>query len=105
MQEEMMHCTEWREVLRMNEMEAKDWLKAISCTTIDGVCMEQRKEALHLGMQALEKQIPQNVVNQGGTPLSGYCPRCNAEVTKPSSPVGCKWCLQRVKWEGVEYGT
>lgn len=42
------------------------------------------------------------VVNQGGTPLSGYCPRCKAQLTKPSSPVGCKWCLQRLSWEGGE---
>jgi hypothetical protein len=52
--------------------------------------------------EALEKQIPQEVVNQGGTPLSGYCPRCNAQLTKPSSPVGCKWCLLRLKWEGEQ---
>lgn len=50
----------------------------------------------------LEKQIPQEVVNQNGTPVMGYCPRCNEQITKSSSPVGCKWCLQRLKWEGEQ---
>ena len=48
----------------------------------------------------LALRIPIKVLNQGGTPLSVDCPRCGAQITKPSSPVGCKWCLQRVKWEG-----
>lgn len=55
-------------------------------------------EAMEIAVESIEKQIPQEVVNQGGTPLSGYCPSCGEAVTKSSSPVGCKWCLQRVEW-------
>ena len=59
-------------------------------------------KSFNLSIKALEKQIPQEVVNQNGTPLSGNCPRCNAQLTILSSPVGCKWCLQRLKWEGEQ---
>lgn len=65
-------------------------------------CLLRSCNALTLAEQSLEKQIPQEVVNQGGAPLSGHCPRCNAELTKPSSPVGCKWCLQRLEWRDEE---
>ena len=51
-------------------------------------------------ISALELQMPQEVVNPNGIPLSGNCPRCNAQLTILSSPVGCKWCLQKLKWEG-----
>jgi len=53
-----------------------------------------------LSIKALEKQIPQQVKNQQGYPTWGYCPSCEKTVTKSDSPVGCKWCLQRLKWEG-----
>lgn len=58
--------------------------------------------SLVLAKEALELQSPQEVVNKNGTPLSGNCPRCNAQLTKPSSPVGCKWCLQKLKWRDEE---
>ena len=53
-----------------------------------------------MATDALEKQIPQEVKNQQGYPTWGYCPFCGEVITKSSSPVGCKECLQRVKWEG-----
>lgn len=61
---------------------------------------EEMDLALNMSIKALEKQIPQPVTNQQGIPLWGYCPSCGETVTKSSSPVGCKWCLQRVEWEG-----
>lgn len=42
------------------------------------------------------------VAHQQGMPLWGYCPSCDAKVTKTGSPVGCKWCLQRVIWRDEE---
>ncbi len=84
--------------MTMTEQEAKEQLEAFfqyDLTIYEEISVRR-------GIKALEKQIPQEVVNQGGTPLSGHCPRCNAELTKPSSPVGCKWCLQKLKWEGEQ---
>lgn len=84
----------------MNEQEAIKKLGMYSSTNGSGQCTDkEHKEAKRIAIRALELQIPLDVVNQNGIPLSGYCPRCGAELTKPSSPVGCKWCLQRVKWK------
>ena len=33
----------------------------------------EQKQAFSISIEALEKQIPQEVVNQNGTPLFGYC--------------------------------
>lgn len=69
----------------MTKQEAKDWLEAISCTTIDGVHKKQRKEALFMGMQALEKQIAKKPKKQTWKLLldDGWeyeCPSCGAAI-------------------------
>ena len=73
----------------MTEQEAKDWLKAISCTMIDGVCLEQRKEALFMGMQALEKQIAKKLHNY-------YCPICRYYFEDGEPHKYCPECGQRL---------
>lgn len=96
----------------MTEIEAKDWLKAISCTTIDGVHKEQRKEALFMGMQALEKQMPKEPQKLKNELLikEGWeyaCPSCKCAVgVNKKDPLDltqhepyCQECGQKLLWD------
>ena len=108
-EEGLLHGTQIanKRVNNMTEIEAKNFLKAISCTMKEGVCIEQRKEALFMGMQALEKQIPKKPDLEG----DGYdndgnlvydtwiCPNCEKhyEVDYDNYDY-CPNCGQKLKW-------
>ena len=51
-----------------------------------------------IAIDALELQTPKEPINQQGDPLFGYCPNCGFAVYKWLNRVGCKECLQRLKW-------
>ena len=55
-------------------------------------------EALKLAAKALDLQVEKEPINQQGDPLFGYCPTCGSAVYKWLNRVGCKECLQRLKW-------
>lgn len=87
----------------MTEIEAKDWLKAISCTTIDGVHKERRKEALFMGMQALEKQIakkPIVTVIENTNCRWVRCSCCNETLVwmYPKPMNYCQNCGTKLDW-------
>lgn len=52
--------------------------------------------------EAKEKQIAKQPTNKQGNPLWGYCPSCKKPISKGDSPIGCKWCLQRVDWRNED---
>lgn len=86
----------------MTEIEAKELLEQLPVYRYEQeVQMYQHSDvfnALDLGINALEKQIPMKPTNIQGNPLWGYCPSCNKAIDKSGSPIGCKHCLQRVDW-------
>lgn len=61
--------------------------------------VEKQVEIQQVTINALEKQIPKQPTNKQGNPLWGYCPSCKKAIDKSGSPVGCKYCLQRLTWE------
>ena len=63
--------------------------------------------AKQMGAYALEKQIPQKVIEKvdelndkeyNGLIKRLYCPNCHNEIDEYNSPVGCKFCLQTLDW-------
>lgn len=77
----------------MTEQEAKEWLE---CIVYEEAPKTQR--AMLLGIKVLEKHIPKKAEHIQGNPLWGYCPTCKKSISKGDSPIGCKWCLQRLDW-------
>lgn len=96
----------------MTEQEAKDWLKAISVTTEKGTCIEQRKEALFMGMQALEKQIPKKPNIEGDGYADGHlvydtwiCPNCEKDYEIDYDDYDyCPNCGQKIDKSVFDWG-
>ena len=93
----------------MTALEAKDWLKAISATITNGACIEQRKEALFIGIKALNLQIPVEPRYKGKfddeykelIPCEAECPICGYEFEfgtwNDEENHHCV-CGQKIKW-------
>ena len=91
----------------MTAQEAIVWIKAISAVQKDGIhknSLLQRKEALHMAIQALEKQIPKkphkiNIANtswcKGG--IRFECPACHKFLGYRELTY-CGLCGQKLDW-------
>ena len=56
-------------------------------------------DALKMAVIALDLQVAKQPIRQQGNPLFGYCPNCGTAVYKWLNRIGCKECLQKLKWE------
>lgn len=89
----------------MQTQEAIEWIKAISAVQKDSIHKSsylQRKEALHMAIQALRKQIPKKLTDlskvrdhEGYVGLIGKCPCCG-EILEEDT-VYCD-CGQKLDW-------
>lgn len=92
----------------MTVQEAIEWLKAINAVQKESVhksSLLQRKEALHMAIEALEKQIPKKVIyrdNCGNeTPYQSRCPKCYEAINDTWYWAGeswCPYCGQKLDW-------
>ena len=91
----------------MTVQEAIDWLKAISVTLgindFHKSSVLKRKEALHMAIESMKKQIPKKPI-EDDTSYSGYkCPTCNSNIYQLRShnimqTPYCIFCGQALKW-------
>ena len=65
--------------------------------------VEDYKQALELGVKALEKQIPKNPITHSNTNRAD-CPCCGATVRGIKNPFGdwCSNCGQKLDWSDEE---
>ena len=62
----------------------------------DGKCVQ---EAFEMAINALDILTPKEPIRQQGNPLFGYCPNCGSATYQWLNRMGCKECLQRLKWQ------
>ena len=77
---------------------------------VSSALLEQRKNAIDIGIKALEKQIPKKVKEiykseciedieaYGGDALFGYCPCCNELNSNVWNEFYCGNCGQKLEW-------
>lgn len=65
------------------------------------VVFEQEKEALHMAIDALEKQIPKKTLPETEYYGNGRCARCNVVFIDKSTKY-CGNCGQRIDWGDEE---
>ena len=85
----------------MTGQEVKDWLKAISATqnqSIHKSSLSERKEALYMAMQAVDKQIVSKKISRESLEESYRCPSCNSERSWKDG-IYCKDCGQKLEWQ------
>ena len=96
----------------MTELEAIDWLKAISATQAQSIhknSLGNRKEALYMAMKALDKQTPKKpdyIADGYADGLLCYdyakCPICGHDFEYGINDWGseyCSDCGQKLDWE------
>lgn len=90
----------------MDNQKAIEWLKAISAAQIGSIhknSLSERKEALHMGIKALEKQINKNPIIKGVLKDWYVCPCCGDELCKKydydKRYANCHWCGQALDWD------
>lgn len=49
-------------------------------------------------LKALKLQLPMEPQDKQGNPVWGHCPTCGTAVYQWMNSVGCKKCLQKLKW-------
>lgn len=86
----------------MTAQEAIKWIKAISAVQKESIhknSLLQRKEALHVAIEALENQIPKRPITYPGTNRAD-CPQCGNTVRGIKEPFGnyCSKCGQKLDW-------
>ena len=92
----------------MTDKEVIEWLKAISATQKNSLhenSLAERKEALHIAIQAIGKQQAKKVRNRklrifNETPYSvqGDCPSCGWEGMLSMNTNYCNACGQKLDW-------
>ena len=89
----------------MTEIEAKKEFK--ECLELIEKCyrgeVEDYKQALEIGVKALEKQIPKKPITHSNTNRAD-CPCCGATVRGIKNPFGdwCSNCSQKLDWGNEE---
>ena len=85
----------------MRAQEAIEWIKAISAVQKESIhenSLLQRKEALHMAIKALQKQVPKRTITgkvMGKT--VECCPECGLDNSDFGFNV-CVDCGQRLDW-------
>ena len=96
----------------MTAQEAIEWIKAISAVQKESIhknSLLQRKEALHMAIEALEKQIPKKPdyeadgYDENGNLIYDYakCPICGHDFEYDINDWGCNYCSdcgQKLDW-------
>ena len=79
----------------MTVQEAIDWLKAVSVTLKEHIHTSsflKRKEAIHLAIQCMRKQIPMKIKEIHVDEY--YCPACGSELNCNDARVEDKYCSE-----------
>ena len=87
---------------KMTREEAIDWLKAINATQKDSIhksSLLQRKESIHIAIEALEKQIPKNteILDKVYDEVRS-CPACGKDTVYHGRTFFCCKCGQALEW-------